>query len=144
MPREGKSTITVDDETAKTLKEDKPDGVTWDEYLWMKCISESGENVNPQPPITTTTINTKATGEFEVDTMGLEANGITVEWIGEGGIEPDEEAFNWPVLKFRHTENISNGYISTRLTFSDQTHLLNFGKRCIVEARQNGYGESAD
>jgi len=33
MPRDGKSSITVNTETLQTLKGEKPDGVTWDYYL---------------------------------------------------------------------------------------------------------------
>lgn len=33
MPREGKTSITVKDETFEMLKRNKPDGVTWDYYL---------------------------------------------------------------------------------------------------------------
>jgi len=33
MPREGKTSLTVNDETFAALKRNKPDGVTWDYYL---------------------------------------------------------------------------------------------------------------
>ena len=43
MPQKGKSGITCDTETLEVLKQDKPDGVTWDYYLrsMYQCYVEA-------------------------------------------------------------------------------------------------------
>ena len=46
MPQKGKSGITVDTETLEVLKQDKPDGVTWDYYLTeIRTVEQTKELV---------------------------------------------------------------------------------------------------
>lgn len=46
MPREGKTGITLNDETFEDLRDRKPDGVTWDWFLdkaTQSWVEERGE-----------------------------------------------------------------------------------------------------